>query len=133
VVARFRGIGRGRKTRRHLQSGGSGPAQRLNDALADWADVRITPMFGRWGYFLGAELFGCFPVREKERDLWIRLPREAQARALAERGVRPHRRFGKRGWIELDVDTPADLDRALRWLRHAYVALRRGPPNSEDR
>src|SRR5207247_2276467 len=103
MVRRFRGIGKGRKTRRALERGGTGPAQRLNETLARWPRVRITPMFGRWGYFVGETLFACFPIREKEHDLWIRLRPDEQRRALAA-GARPHRRFRSeerrvgRGW-----------------------------------
>src|SRR5881628_2273017 len=95
-----RGMGKGRKTRRALERGGSGPAQRLNETLARWPGVRITPMFGRWGYFVGETLFACFPVREKDRDLWIRLTGEDQARALGDDRIRPHRRFSRKGWVE---------------------------------
>src|SRR5213592_2593138 len=76
-------------------------------ALGGWSGVRITPMFGRWGYFTGDRLFACFPLREREHDLWIRLSADDQIRALREPGVRPHRRFGRRGWIELDVSGEA--------------------------
>jgi hypothetical protein len=117
---RFRGIGRGRKVRRTLERGGSGASGRLNTAVGGWAGVRITPMFGRWGYFLGEQLFACFPLREKERDLWIRLSPADQARALKDTGLRPHRRFASRGWIEMDVASPEDVGHALRWLRRAY-------------
>jgi hypothetical protein len=109
-----------------LARGGTGLARRLNDALAGWAGVKITPTFGRWGYFAGSQLFACFPLRERECDLWIRLPLDQQARALAEEDVRPHRRFAARGWIEIDVRTPRDLAHALRWLRRAHHALRGG-------
>jgi len=84
--------------------------------------VRITPMFGRWGYFVGEQLFACFPLREREHDLWIRLTPQDQARALRDPGVRPHRRFAGRGWIEVDVADPTDLPRAVRWLRRAHGA-----------
>src|SRR5687768_10675529 len=106
---RVRGIGRGRKTRRTLERGGSGAARRLNEILGGWSEVKITPMFGRWGYFIGPTLFACFPVREREHDLWVRLTEDDQARALGDDRVRPHRRFARRGWIELDVAEPADL------------------------
>src|SRR5206468_932676 len=69
MTRRIRGLGRGRKTRRTLERGGTGAAHRLNTALGGWPGVRITPMFGRWGYFVGETLFACFPVREKEHDL----------------------------------------------------------------
>src|SRR5688572_2378305 len=59
-----RGLGRGRKTRRVISKGGAGPARRINETLADWLGVRISPMFGRWGYFVGPRLFACFPIKE---------------------------------------------------------------------
>jgi hypothetical protein len=132
MVRRFRGMGKGRKTRRALERGGAGPAKRLNEALAGWSGVRITPMFGRWGYFVGETLFACFPVREKEHDLWIRLSADDQARALGDPRIRPHRRFARKGWIELNVEEIEDLDPALHWLRRAYrAAVRRVPGESE--
>jgi len=119
---RFRGLGKGRATRRALSRGGTGAAGRLNRALGAWEGVRITPMFGRWGYFAGERLFACFPLARKEADLWIRLAPGDQRRALREPGVRPHRRFARRGWIELELVDEADVARALRWLRRAHSA-----------
>jgi hypothetical protein len=113
-------MGRGRKTRRVLERGGTGPSQRLNEVLGGWPGVRITPMFGRWGYFVGDDLFACFPLREKDHDLWLRLTRDDQARALADPRIRPHRRFARRGWVETDVESPDDISRALGLLRRAY-------------
>ena len=132
AMRRFRGAGKGRKTRRALARGGAGPAARLNRALGEWPGVRITPMFGRWGYFAGARLFACFPVRAKDSDLWIRLARADQVRALREDGVRPHRRFAARGWIELDVRTDTDVPNALRWLRRARAASGTGTGADDD-
>jgi hypothetical protein len=128
---RVRGLG-GRKTRRALERGGTGPARALNATLGRWDGVRITPMFGRWGYFAGERLFACFPVRDKDRDLWIRLAPADQARALREPGVRPHRRFGRRGWIELTIESEADVPRALGWLRRARAAAGRPDPQEEE-
>jgi hypothetical protein len=51
---------------------------------------------------------------------------EDQARALREPGVRPHRRFARRGWIELQIEGEADVARALGWLRRARAAAPRG-------
>lgn len=118
--------------RRSLAEGGRGPARRLNDALAAWEGVQITPMFGRWGYFVGARLFACFPLREKDHDLWVRLAPADHARAVRAPGVRPHRRFGRRGWIELEVATPDDVSVALRWLRRAYSAARTAAAEDDD-
>jgi hypothetical protein len=123
---RVRGLGSGRTTRRALDRGGTGPARALNVALGGWDGVRITPMFGRWGYFVGEHLFACFPLRDKDRDLWVRLSLEDQARALREPGVRPHRRFARRGWIELQIEGEDDVARALGWLRRARAAAPRG-------
>lgn len=132
MVRRFRGMGKGRKTRRALERGGAGPAKRLNETLAGWSDVRITPMFGRWGYFVGETLFGTFPLREKEGDLWVRLAEGDQARALRDPRIRPHRRFSRKGWVELDVESLEDLGRALHWLRRAHAAAARHPAASTD-
>lgn len=79
-------------------------------------------MFGRWGYFAGARLFACFPLREQEHDLWIRLAPADRHRALAAGVARPHRRFAGGGWVEMDVAGPADVARALPWLRRARRA-----------
>jgi hypothetical protein len=122
---RIRGTGSGRKTRRSLSRGGTGAAGELNAQLGTWPRVRITPMFGRWGYFRGERLFACFPLRDRDRDLWIRLAPADQARALREPGVRPHRRFAGRGWIELVIESDADVPRALGWLRRARAAAMR--------
>ena len=127
AIRRFRGTGRGRKTRRVLARGGLGVAEQLNDAVGGWPGVRITPMFGRWGYFVGETLFACFPLRPKERDLWIRLSLEEQARALKTPGVTPHRRFAARGWVECRVESPPAVPRALRWLRRSYVQVMSRP------
>jgi hypothetical protein len=110
-----------------LSRGGAGPAQQLNDALGRWPGVKITPMFGRWGYFVGARLFACFPLRAKQRDLWLWLSQEDQARALRDARFRPHRRFARRGWVELDVAGPAELGLALRWLRRAWARASHEP------
>jgi hypothetical protein len=122
---RVRAIGRGRRARRTLAEGGIGVAKSLNEALAGWPGVRITPRFGRWGYFIGARLFACFPLAKKERDLWIHLSRDDQKRALTDESIRPHRRFAGRGWVETDVETARDVGRALRWLRRAYARAER--------
>jgi len=119
MARRVRGLGRGRRIRRALARGGTGPAHALNAEVGAWPGVRITPMFGRWGYFVGPRLFACFPLREGDRDLWVRLTPEDQRRALAEPGVRPHRRFARQGWVELEVRDDADVRRALRWLERA--------------
>ncbi len=124
---RFRGMGRGRRTRRTLGRGGAGPAQPLNDALGRWPGVKITPMFGRWGYFVGARLFACFPLRVKQHDLWIRLSDEDQARALRDARIRPHRRFARRGWVELEMTGPPEIGLALRWLRRAWATAAKEP------
>jgi hypothetical protein len=129
---RFRGMGHGRKLRRTLEKGGSGASGRLNTVIGEWAGVKITPMFGRWGYFTGDTLFACFPLKEKERDLWIRLTRDDQARALNDQRVRPHRRFARKGWVEINIEEPGDVACALRWLRRAYAAATTAPLEEDE-
>jgi hypothetical protein len=121
---RVRGLGAGRKTRRNLERGGTGPAGELNRMVGSWPRVRITPMFGRWGYFVGPRLFACFPLRPKDSDLWMRLGSEEQRRALGTPGIAPHRRMASSGWVEMSVATPRDVGRAIRWLRRSYDATR---------
>ena len=60
----------------------------------------------------------------------MRLTAEDQARALREPGVRPHRRFARQGWVEILVESDAEVAGALRWLRRAWRAAGRGttPP-----
>jgi hypothetical protein len=112
-----------------MRRGGEGVAADLNRVVSGWLGVRITPMFGRFGYFVGEQLFGCYPIRPRDHDLWVRLSRLDQARALATPGVRPHRRFGGRGWIEYDVEDPELVFRALRWLRRGYEHAARSAPD----
>ncbi len=117
-------MGAGRETRRSLERGGTGPAAELNETLGKWPRVRITPMFGRWGYFVGPRLFACFPLRAKDTDLWIRLTPEEQSRALQTPGFAPHRRLASSGWVELHVTTAREVGRAIRWLRRSYGATK---------
>jgi hypothetical protein len=117
-------MGAGRKTRRSLAQGGTGTAGELNQVLGGWPGVKITPMFGRWGYFVGPRLFACFPLRAKDTDLWIRLTQEDQRRALQTAGVVPHRRLASSGWVECAIETPRDVGRAIRWLRRGYQAAK---------
>ena len=102
--------------------GGTGAAGELNEAVGGWPRVKITPMFGRWSYFVGLRLFGRFPLREKDRDLCNRLAPDDQRRALATTGVVPHRRLASTGWVESTIETPRDIGRAIRWLRRAHQA-----------
>jgi predicted DNA-binding protein (MmcQ/YjbR family) len=92
--------------------------------VGSWPRVRITPMFGRWGYFVGPRLFACFPLRAKDSDLWIRLSPEEQRRALEIPGIVPHRRMAPSGWVEMSVATSREIGRAIRWLRRSYDATR---------
>lgn len=128
---RVRGIGPGRKTRRTLERGGTGAAGELNTLLGSWPRVKITPMFGRWGYFVGPQLFACFPLRAKDTDLWIRLTPEDHRRALLVPGFVPHRRFAARGWVEYHVESSREVGRAARWLRRAYESIKRAVEREE--
>jgi luciferase-like monooxygenase len=120
-----RGLGKGRRTRRSLAQGGTGLAAELNERVGAWPGVKITPMFGRWGYFVGPRLFACFPLRAKDTDLWIRLSREDQQRALASGAVVPHRRMSASGWVECQVESLREAPRTLSWLKRSYETARR--------
>ncbi len=128
----MRGIGAGRKTRRSLERGGIGPAAELNEAVGGWPRVKITPMFGRWSYFVGPHLFGCFPLRAKDTDLWIRLAPEDARRALETPSFVPHRRLAATGWVECSVETPRDVGRAIRWLRRSYQTAKAAVEREEQ-
>jgi len=56
----------------------------------------------------------------------------SERRALADSRVRPHRRFSRKGWIELDVEGIEDMGRAVRWLRRGYTAAARGVPDEAE-
>jgi hypothetical protein len=63
-------------------------------------------------------------LREEEHDLRVRLSRDDRRRAPADPSIRAHRRFARRGWVELNVERPADLPRAGRRLRRAHAVAR---------
>src|SRR5262249_42379708 len=113
-----------RKTRRSLERGGTGPAAELNQMLGSWPRVRITPLFGRWGYFVGPRLFACLPLRAKDAGLWVPLTPEEQKRALTTPRVVPPPRLSSRGWVEMSVTTSREVGRAMRWLRRSYDATK---------
>lgn len=121
---RTRGSGKGRKVRRVISAGGRGIAGQLNLTLGAWPGVKIRPMFGRWGYFVAGQLFACYPLREKDTDLWIHLALGDQARALKSPGIGPHRRFAGKGWVECRVESPGELAQAVHWLRRSYEVVR---------
>jgi len=121
---RVRGLGGGRRTRRSLARGGTGTAGALNEILGAWPQVKITPMFGRWGYFVGPRLFACFPLRAKDTDLWVRLGREDQRRAIDSGMFAPHPRMGGKGWVVCHVEGLRGAGRTLSWLKKSYETAR---------
>ena len=121
----MRGLGAGRRTRRSLERGGTGTAGALNEILGAWPGVKITPMFGRWGYFVGSRLFACFPLRAKDTSLWLRLDREDQRRAVDSGVFTPHPRMGGEGWVVRRIDSLREAGRALSWLKKGYESATR--------
>ena len=119
-----------------LERGGRGPARRLNDsARRGGRSVRITPMFGRWGYFAGdssSPASRCAPRSATSGCVcrWPSRPRRSPG------GVRPHRRFGRAGLDRGRTSRPpAESTAALRWLRRALRGRPRragGPREDED-
>jgi len=120
-----RGLGAGRRTRRSLAKGGTGTAAALNELLGGWPRVKITPMFGRWGYFVDQRLFACFPLRAKESDLWLRLSKEDQRRAVDSGAFAPHPRMGGQGWVVRRVERPRDAGATVSWLKRSYETARK--------
>jgi len=79
MVRRFRGIGKGRKTRRALRARRHRAGAATDETLARWPRVRITPMFGRWGYFVGETLLRASRCREGARSVDPASPRRSAA------------------------------------------------------
>ena len=129
----MRGLGAGRRTRRSLEKGGTGTAGTLNEIIGAWPGVKITPMFGRWGYFVGERLFACFPLRPKDTDLWIRLSREDQRRAVDSGLFTPHPRLGGRGWVVRHVEGLRDAGATLSWLKKSHENARHMAGREEGR
>lgn len=127
----MRGLGAGRRTRRSLARGGTGTAGALNEILGAWPGVKITPMFGRWGYFVGPRLFACFPLRVKDTDLWVRLAREDQRRAVDSGAFRAHPRMGGQGWVVCHVEGLRAAGRTLSWLKKSYENAKRALEREE--
>jgi hypothetical protein len=120
-----RGLGAGRRTRRSLEKGGTGTAGALNEILGAWPRVKITPMFGRWGYFVGPRLFACFPLRVKDTDLWLRLSHEDQNRAIGSGVFAPHPRLGGQGWVVRRVEALRDAGATVSWLKKSYETAKK--------
>ena len=97
----------------------------LNEILGAWPRVKITPMFGRWGYFVGPRLFACFPLRVKDTDLWLRLSHEDQKRAIGSGAFAPHPRLGGQGWVVRRVEALRDAGAAVSWLKKSYETARK--------
>jgi hypothetical protein len=56
----------------------------------------------------------------KDADLWIRLSRDDQRRAVESGMVTPHRRMSASGWVECRVENLSDATRVLGWLKRSY-------------
>ena len=121
----MRGLGAGRRTRRTLAQGGTGTAGALNEILGAWPRVKITPMFGRWGYFAGPRLFATFPLRVKDTDLWIRLSKEDQRRAVDSGAFTPHPRMGGQGWVVRRIEALRDAGGTMSWLKKSYETAKK--------
>ena len=99
--------------------------------MGAWPGVKITPMFGRWGYFVGPRLFACYPLRAKDTDLWVRLAREDQRRAVDSGVFTPHPRMGGQGWVICHVEGLRAAGRTLSWLKKSYEYAKRAVERGE--
>src|SRR5262249_54070021 len=130
-VGGMRGLGAGRRTGRSLARGGTGTAGALNEIMSAWPGVKITPMFGRWGYFVGSRMFACFPLRAKDTDLWVRLAREDQRRAGDSGAFTLPPPLGGEGWGVCPIEGLRAAGPALFWPQKKDEGAKRGGGGGE--
>ncbi len=120
-----KGTGRGGSAPRRA-GGGAWDAVRADVTV--WPGVTLHRRFGRDGLALRGLLFACGPGAGD--DLWVRLPVPLQRLALRQRGVFPHPRFARTGWIVLRLRRASGAPLARRWLARAYAAAAAAPPET---
>jgi len=89
---------------------------------------------GRWGYFVGDPLVAVLsPVREKERDLWIRLrPMISAARLTDTRVIRTVAFFSRKGGSSWTSKRPRTWGVRCAGSGVAYVARRVAVPDDSE-
>jgi hypothetical protein len=89
-------------------------------------------MMGTLAFFRGRQMLGCYVNRalakkkasylnrpDEPTFILVRLRAEDAERALRRKQVKPSR-LGFKGWVEVALDSRAQLEEAVRWLGCAY-------------
>jgi hypothetical protein len=106
---------------------GGGAWETVRAEATAWPGVTVLRRFGRDGLSLRGRLFGCGPGAGD--DLWVRLTLPLQKQALRQKGILPHPRFARTGWIVLRLRGASGRSLARRWLARAYAAAGGPPPD----
>ena len=93
--------------------------------LAEWDGTHFRKLFGWRGAFIGKRVFAAFTAENRLLRVWTKLPPEPWERAMDLLQARPHP-LGFRNWLELQVESEADVDTILPHLHAAYEWVRDG-------
>lgn len=83
--------------------------------------VTERPMFGYRCYLVSGKFFAGFG--KNDRQVIVRLPKDAQQAAIGARGVGPFQHGARMGWVEIDTSLVA-AGAAMRLVRKAYAHAR---------
>jgi TfoX/Sxy family transcriptional regulator of competence genes len=102
-------------------------AASVRAALAGAGTVREVKMFGGIGFMLGGNLVAA----ASKRGLLLRVGKDQQGDALAQRGARPMVMRGRTMQGYIHVDPPALNEQALgKWLQLAVAFVQTLPPKA---
>jgi hypothetical protein len=123
-----------RKLRARSRGAAPGPPARSTPPWATGTASGSRRCSAAGGYFVGERLFACFPLRDKDRDLWVRLTRTTRPVRSASRRPPSNRRFARQGWVEVLMESDSEVSRArCRWLRRAWSGRPRPPTPRRER
>ena len=83
--------------------------------------VSARPMFGHQCYSVGGKFFVGF---SKKDTIIVRLPKEAQLKAIKTKGIIPFSHGAKAGWIEIDPKQVSPAS-AMRWITEGFENAKR--------
>ena len=88
----------------------------LGEEVLAWPEVTAKPMFGMTGFYHGRSIFAAIPrtrAPRTARSLLIKLPGVSDERLKAARGPGA-------SWVAFELESAADINEALLWLKRAY-------------
>jgi hypothetical protein len=88
----------------------------LEKEVSAWGRVSSRPMFGMLALYRGNSIFAALPRTRApgtSSSLLVKLPGVAHERLRVASGPGA-------GWAAFEMDSPADIPEALRWLERAY-------------